>query len=136
MDGVEYFDKLINSYSVFNLTELDKILWIKQNPLLISELIKFRYEAHYSALDNATNLAYQYFNEFPQKKSLNPFLTKDDYLKQCDWLVTPYLFQSPYKVTKSDLERHIFYDLFRDWKPNDYCLYFYKKIREVFKDVS
>lgn len=131
-----YFDNLINSYSVFDEKDCLKINFISKNPEIISSLVKFRDDSHYAALDKVKDLAYQYFNEYPGKKMLNPFLTKDDYLKQCDWLVTPYLFQSPYKVTKSDIERHIWYDLFKDWNANDYCLLFYKKIREVFKDVK
>lgn len=130
---LNYFNKLIDSYSVLNERDCDKIKFISENPDIIINLCKLRDEAHFEALDKANQLAYDYLNDFPGKKMLNPFLNVEKYIIQCQHLVTVYLFQSPFIKTNSDLERYINYDLYRDWKPNDYVLAFCKKIKEIIK---
>lgn len=107
-----------------NKKEMAKFFWIEKVKL-------FRIDADEKAISYAENLFRLYKSEMVLRLEQNPNLTKILYVRQCESLVTPYLFQPPLLegCLESNWKRDIYNKAFSDWNPNSYCTLFYQKIK-------
>jgi len=110
----------------------------------ISEITKYKFRIDCQEFRNKTDLDFIKTAESEAVRYRDEYLAKNvysrpnpyEYQRNVESFVTPFLFQPPiYPAIDAD-ERRIRNEVFKGWDPNKYCIIFYKKLNELFKDEN
>lgn len=94
----------------------------------------FKQDSINKSINKANQLAQFHYDSY----NFDTHGSEYHYIISCEHLVTPQTFEKPYLAIDSsnglgNKKRDLYYEAFLDWKPNEYCSIYYKKLRELFK---
>lgn len=109
--------------------------------LFIIEMNKLYKEEHRKALDKIETMTNEDVQRrtSTQKKRLSDYGKIDDdkrFLREIKSLITPFLFQSPPYSFSEQWKRDLFWNVFKKWNANFYCMRYYLMLDKKFENIS